>query len=82
VFSQKRGDVLPVEIVGDHRELVGLVGTGCCGVELNGRSRSESELTISSDSPQIRGRVQTYPLINSLTICEIQLSKEMLVLEL
>ena len=32
-----RLDVLPVEIIGYYRELVGFVGTGSCRVVLNGR---------------------------------------------
>jgi len=32
-----RVDVLPVEIIGYYRELVGFVGTGSCGMVLNGR---------------------------------------------
>jgi len=30
-------DVLPVEIIGYYRELVGFVGTGSCGMVLNSR---------------------------------------------
>jgi hypothetical protein len=37
-------DVLSIQVVSDYRELVGLVGSGSCGVVLHRRGRSQAEL--------------------------------------
>jgi hypothetical protein len=50
---------------------------------LNGRSGCQTKLTVSSFSGTATpSPKKTYPLIYSLTICEIELSKEVPVLDL